>query len=102
MKQSDLKACPFDDHFPSVILHADEGEVELEEKYYIKCSYCGAEGPHCTSEEGACNSWNHRYKEQNARPVRKAKSLAQNTKEICHTAPNSASTQIALDFKEVE
>jgi Lar family restriction alleviation protein len=62
MKASDLKPCPFDGRFPRTVLFSDEGEVEVETKYYVKCDYCGVEGPHSTTEDGACNSWNHRKK----------------------------------------
>ena len=45
------------------------------------------------AEELACEICDMMNKKQDARPVRKAKSPAQDTKEICHTTPNSRVTQ---------
>lgn len=62
IKQSDLKSCPFDGHFPKQIWVSQDEEDEKEIRYYVKCFYCGAEGPHSTTEKGAANSWNRRVK----------------------------------------
>lgn len=62
MKQSDLLPCPFDGVFPDSVQLSDEGVVESEIRYCVKCQYCGAEGPYSTTKDGACNSWNHRWK----------------------------------------
>jgi len=63
IKASDLKPCPFDGYYTKIVYFSDEDfGGTIEKRWYVKCAYCGAEGPHTTTKMGAVKSWNHRYK----------------------------------------
>jgi hypothetical protein len=67
--------------------------MKCKDCFYFKSDYCPIKN---IKIKGAVVNCLKFLKNKDARPVRKAKSSAQNTIEICHTAPNSRVTQGAV------
>ncbi len=58
--QFEIEACPFcaEDSWELQIDYTNGGDTTTPERYFVRCSACGAEGPLDSTPEEALSLWN--------------------------------------------